>query len=60
MNEIKEINIIKENKIVKKFIERIFGGLELNVDFENNINELSGSEINMSDILQKILKDHDI
>ena len=34
------INTINMKKIIKKYIERNFGGLEINIDFENDFDEL--------------------
>ena len=42
--EINEFNGADLQLIVKKYIERNFGGFEINVDFENDYDELQGIE----------------
>ena len=57
MNDMKEINIINIKKIINKNIERNFGGLEINADFENDLDELPELEIYKYKIYQNILEE---
>ena len=43
-NEMNEINIVNYKGIIKKYIERNFGGFEIIIDFEKNYHELQELE----------------